>query len=272
MHPDLQSKRVLITGASGGLGAAMAKAFGTCGARVVVHYRSRAAGAEATRQAVLAAGGEARVLQADLRSEARLQQLAEQALACWGGLDILINNAGVVLKSSVLDAGATHWDDSFAINARAPYLLSRLVAGHWIESGQPGCILHNSSIHAVNSTQWFAIYAATKAAIEAMGKVMALEWARHGIRVNSIAPGVVPVERTAEALGQAEHLWQPHLPLGRFGTPEDVARMALFLCSEAANWITGQSFPVDGGMLARIDMPPRPKPLAPPPPHPIDPE
>ena len=135
MHPDLKSKRVLITGASGGLGAGMAKAFGGSGARVVVHYRSRAAGAEACRQAVLEAGGEAQVLQADLRSEAQLRRLADQALACWDGLDILINNAGVVLKSSVLDAGAEHWDDSFAINARAPYLLSRLVAGHWIERG-----------------------------------------------------------------------------------------------------------------------------------------
>ncbi len=272
MHPDLKTKRVLITGASGGLGAAMARAFGACGARVIVHYRSRAAGAEASRQAVLAAGGEARVLQADLRSEAQLNRLAEQAMACWDGLDILINNAGVVLKSSVLDARADHWDDSFAVNARAPYLLSRLVAGQWIERGQPGCILHNSSIHAANSTQWFGIYAATKAAIEAMGKVMALEWAPYNIRVNSIAPGVVPVERTAEALGRAEHLWRPHLPAGRFGTPEDIAGMALYLCSDAASWITGQSFAVDGGMLARIDMPQRPQPPAPPPPQPLDPD
>lgn len=272
MYPDLKAKRVLITGASGGLGAAMAKAFGGCGARVVVHYRSRSTGANATREAVEHAGGEACVLRADLRSETQLTRLAEQALACWDGLDILVNNAGIVLKSSALDAGAAHWNDSFAINARAPYLLSRLIARHWIDRGQAGCILHNSSIHAVNSTQWFGVYAASKAALEAMSKVMALEWAPHAIRVNCIAPGVVPVERTAETLRQTEDLWLPHIPAGRFGAPEDIARMALHLCSEAAAWITGQSFAVDGGMLARIDMPRRPPPPTPETPEAPDPD
>lgn len=269
-YPDLKQKRVLITGASGGLGAAMARAFGAHGARVIVHYRTRHSGAEQVCADILAAGGEAVMLQADLRSESALNRLADQSWAQWGGIDILINNAGVVLKAAVLDAEAAHWDDTMNINLRAPYLLSRRIAGHMIDTEQAGVILHNSSIHATSSVQHFSAYAASKAALESLSRVQALEWAPYNIRVNCFAPGVVPVERTQQALDSAREQWMPHMPLCRFGLGEDIAALALFLASDASAWTTGQSYVADGGMLARMDMPNRPRPDQPTMPDPIE--
>lgn len=269
-YPDLQGKRVLVTGASGGLGAAMAKAYARSGARVMVHYFSRRDGAERTLASIHEAGGEGALCRADLRSEKAIERLMQETVAAWGGLDVLMNNAGVVLKARVLDAGAEYWDDTLSVNLRAPYLLSRLAARQMIAQGQGGVILHNSSIHARNSVQNFSAYAASKAGLEALAKVQALEWAAHGIRVNCVAPGVVPVERTAEALAAAEPQWLPHLPLGRYGEVKDIAELTMFLSSARAGWITGQAFIADGGMSARMDMPRRPAPELPPRPSPLE--
>jgi len=269
-YPDLKNKRVLITGASGGLGAAMARAFGEHQAKVFVHYRTREQGAEEMVEAIRQAGGEAIRIQADLRSEAALNRLADEAWAHWDGIDILINNAGVVLKAGILDAGAEYWDDSLNINLRAPYLLSRRIAGRMIEHQRQGVILHNTSIHGHKSVAYFSAYAASKAGLESLTRVQALEWAEYGIRVNAFAPGVVPVERTEQALAQAAGDWMLHLPLGRYGEGKDIAELALFLASEASGWTTGQSYVADGGMLSRIDMPRRPQPDLPPLPDPVE--
>lgn len=270
VYSELRNKRVLITGASGGLGAAMARAFADNGARVLVHYFRREEGARQTLTDIEAKGSEGLLYRADLRSESAIEALAAFAQAQWDGVDILINNAGVVLKACVMDVGAEYWDDSQAVNLRAPYLLSRLMATQMIEQGREGVILNNSSIHARNSVQYFSAYAASKAGLEAMSRVMALEWAPHDIRVNCIAPGVVPVERTEEVLQDSKDLWMPHIPLQHYGRPEDIAQLALYLCSEQAGWVTGQSFAADGGMLARMDMPRRPKPPRPPRPEPVE--
>jgi glucose 1-dehydrogenase len=272
MDWNLAGKRILVTGASGGLGAAMATELGRHGARVVVHYRSRPEGAERTAARVRAEGGEAETVYADLRAEAAIERVADEAGAAWGGLDGLINNAGVVLKAAVADAGAEHWDDTLNINLRAPYLLSRRVAAAMIAAGRPGTVVHNTSIHGHRSVPHFSAYAASKAGLEALMQAQALEWAEHGIRVNAVAPGVVPVERTAEALSAARETFLPHIPLGRYGDPGDIARLTAFLCSEAAGWVTGQSFVADGGTLARLDLPRRPRPPVPPAPEPVDPD
>jgi glucose 1-dehydrogenase len=272
MDLNLADKRALVTGASGGLGAAMAEELGRHGARVVIHYRSRAEGAERTAGRVRAAGGEACTIYGDLRAESAIERVAAEAETVWGGLDILVNNAGVVLKAAVADAGAAHWDDTLNINLRAPYLLSRRVARAMVEAGLPGAIIHNTSIHGHRSVPHFSAYAAAKAGLEALMQVQALEWAEHGIRVNAVAPGVVPVERTAEALAAARESFMPHIPLGRYGDPGDIARLTAYLASEAAGWVTGQSFVADGGTLARLDLPRRPRPPVPPAPEPVDPE
>lgn len=256
MFEDLQNKRVLVTGSSSGIGAGIARAFGALGARVAVHYHGNEAGAKATAEAI---EPETLILQADLSDEAEAEALVTQLNENWGGLDILINNAGIVHKASILDTDAADWDKTLNINLRSPYLLSRSVAKLWIDAGERGCILHNTSIHGNQSVEFFSAYAASKAALNSLTAVQALEWAEHGIRVNAIAPGVTPVERTEKALDSTKDMWLPYIPLGEYGTPDDIANLAVFLCSEAARWITGQVMVCDGGTLARINFPRRKK-------------
>ncbi len=262
MKLGLNGKVVLITGASGGIGAGMARAFGREGAKVAVHYRTRKQGAEQVVEAIRSAGGEAELFYADLRNESEINGLVEAVVAQFSRIDCLINNAGVVLKAYAEDTDAAHWDDTLNVNLRAPHLLSRAALPHIPEGG---CVIHNSSIHAKNTVQNFAAYAASKAGLEALAKAQALEWAEKGIRVNCIAPGVVPVERTQEVLEAAKGDWLPHIPQQRYGTVEDIAEMTLYLASEQAGWITGQSFVVDGGMACRMDMPRRGRMAVPPP-------
>ncbi|MGV6857777.1 MAG: SDR family NAD(P)-dependent oxidoreductase [bacterium] len=258
----LENKRVLVTGASGGIGAGIARAFSEAGAKVVVHYRTRE---KEALQLVDALGGEAVSMHADLRSAGGLRALVAEVWRLWGGLDVLVNNAGVVLKAAILDADERYWDDVLNVNLRAPYLLSREVALRWREQGETDgkVILHNTSIHGHKSTPWFSAYASSKAGLERLTEVQALEWAPLGIRVNAFAPGVVPVERTEEVLRASESQWMPHIPLGRFGRISDIASLALFLASDGAQWITGQSFVCDGGSLARMDLLRRPSPPLP---------
>ena len=250
----MSNKVVLITGASGGIGAGMARLFAQQGASVAVHYRTRKAGASTVVDEIRTAGGRAEKFYADLRSETAINRLVSEVVASFGKIDCLINNAGTVLKSYLDDTSADLWDDTLNINLRAPHLLSRAVLPHLHDGGS---VIHNTSIHAKNSVPNFGVYAASKAGLESLAKVQALEWAARGIRVNCIAPGVVPVERTMEALQAVRDDWMPHIPSGRYGDVEDIAEMALWLASERAAWVTGQSFVVDGGMTARIDMPRR---------------
>lgn len=256
MFEDLQRKRVLVTGSSSGIGAGIARAFGAQGARVAVHYQGNEAGARATAEAI---GPETLTLQADLSRETEAESMMTRIIEQWGGVDILINNAGIVHKASILDTDSADWDKTLNINLRSPYLLSRAAARLWIDAREPGCILHNTSIHGKQSVEFFSAYAASKAALNALTAVQALEWAEHGIRVNAVAPGVTPVERTEEVLDSTKEMWLPYIPLGEYGTPEDIANLALFLCSDAARWITGQVMVCDGGTLARIHFPRRNK-------------
>ncbi len=254
MDIGLQEKVVLITGASGGIGAGMAKAFAREGAVVAIHYRTRKTGAQQVLDAISAAGGRATLFYADLRVEEEINQLVNAVVAEFGRIDCLVNNAGVVLKAYAEDTDAAHWDDTLGVNLRAPHLLSR-AALPYIPAG--GSVIHNSSIHAKNTVQNFAAYAASKAGLEALAKAQALEWAEKEVRVNCIAPGVVPVERTQAVLEAAKGEWLPHIPQQRYGTVEDIAEMTLYLASQQAAWVTGQSFVVDGGMACRMDMPKR---------------
>ena len=259
-----------MTGASSGIGAGIACEFGRYGADIMVQFRKSAQGASETVQRITELGGRGFVHQADLRSEGAIDQLFEVVDNTWGGVDILVNNAGIVHKGSVMSTTSAYWDNTMAINLRAPYLLSRQAARRMTKSTTGGTILNISSILGRRSTEYYSAYAVSKAGLNALTKGLAVEFAPFNIRVNALAPGVVPVKRTENELKQTEDVWLPHIPLKRFGTPTDIAKLAVFLCSDDASWITGQIYACDGGSLARINFPRRPPPPSPGPLEPIE--
>lgn len=268
---DLRGKRVLVTGSGGGLGKSMAEEFGRQGCRVAVHYFTREKGAEDTVKRCKELGAQEVVMhRADLRSETALDQLFEKIEGDFGGLDVLVNNAGLVLKGTADDCDSKIFDDIYAVNVRAPYLLMRHASRVMRRDGG-GVIINNTSIHATQgAVEYMSAYAMTKGALNALTQSLSSEFAPK-VRVLAIAPGVVPVERTAPILGKEESksMWIPHLPIGRYGDPIDIARTTAFMASSASAWTSGSIVTVDGGMTARMNMPNRPKPSAPPQPSPV---
>lgn len=260
VFPDLVGKRVLITGASSGIGAGMAKVLAEAGCRLVLHYHSNPEGMERTLAEIADTDVQVKTVQADFSQLHTLADCFQQAWDAFEGLDALINNAGVVTKSlSLADDQADQYDYTLAVNLQAPYRLSTLFAKACIEKQQPGNIVNNSSIHGQATCEWFAAYASSKAGLDAMTKVQAVEWGQYGIRVNSLAPGVVPVERTFDVLYQPamEKKWVGAMPAGRYGTPEDMGQATAYLLSEASSWMTGSVLTVDGGLIARGNYPRR---------------
>lgn len=268
MTDSLANQRILVTGASSGIGAGIADAFGARGARVLIQYRSSAAGAQRVAEQVNEGGGSGSIIYADLRSEAAIDRVFAHIDETWGGIDVLVNNAGVVHKGSAVETTSAYWDNTLNINLRAPYLLSRHAARRMIKAGRGGSIINITSIAGTRSGMYVSAYAASKAALDALTRSLAAEWAQYDIRVNAVAPGVVPVERQQERLYAAEEQWMEQIPLGRFGTPRDIGALVVFLASSQASWITGQTYIVDGGALARSG-PPGPAPNLPDPPTPI---
>ncbi len=254
------NKNYLITGSSGGIGAGIAKALAQEGANVGIHYCNRYDGALKTQELVETFGVKSAIYRANFESIEEIKALVNTFMDDFGRIDGLISNAGLVFKASIEDADEDHWMRVMQINLHAPYILSREFLPH-LKTTQ-GVILHISSIHAQHQTEYLSAYASSKAGLHSLMKSQALEWAEYGIRINAIAPGVIPVERTQAYFSQEQNreLWLPHVPLNRLGKVEDIAQMALFLCSDKASWITGQSFTIDGGLVARSNYPKRDKP------------
>lgn len=259
-YPELHGQRVLITGASSGIGAGMAKVLAQQGCRLVLHYCQNKAGIERTLADVRALGAEAEIVWGDFRQLHQVQDVFNQAWSVFEGLDALINNAGIVTKTTAIkDAEGRAFDDTLAVNLQAPYRLSTAFAQACIRAKQAGVVINNSSIHGQQTCEWFSAYAASKAGLDAMMKVMAIEWGRHGIRVNTLAPGVVPVERTQDILSRPEmqKKWAQKMALGRYGKVEEMGLATAFLLSNGAKWMTGSILTLDGGLIARGGYPTR---------------
>ncbi len=256
----LKGKRVLITGASSGIGAGMARVLAREGCRLVLHVNANQEGIEKTLKEVTALGTDAAVLSCDFRQPETLPTFFEQAWQVFDGLDGLVNNAGVVSKTTALkDADGIQFMETMAVNLHAPYLLSTAFAQACISAKQAGAIVNNSSIHAQATCEWFSAYAASKAGLDAMSKVQAVEWGQHGIRVNVLAPGVVPVERTEQILSNPKmaQKWHDKIPVGRYGTTEEMGEATAYLLSDATAWMTGSVLTLDGGLIARGNYPSR---------------
>lgn len=260
MMNGLKGKRVLITGASSGIGAGMAKVLAREKCRLVLHYCRNETGIQHTLDAVEGLGAEATVLQCDFRALSSLSPFFSQADSVYQGLDGLVNNAGVVSKVvSLKDVDGQQFAETLNVNLHAPYQLSTLFAQACIAAKRPGAIVNNSSIHAQATCELFSAYAASKAGLDAITKVQAVEWGAYQIRVNVLAPGVVPVERTDKILSEPSMAkkWHDRTPLGRYGTPEEMGEMTAFMLSDQARWMTGSVITLDGGLIARGNYPTR---------------
>ncbi len=240
---DLSGRVALVTGASGGIGAGIARRLADAGARVVVHHRSDRAGAAALAESLPGA----RVVGGDLTGDGAAAEL----LAEVGPLDLVVHNAADQRLGELRSADATDWQAVVGTNLVAVAELTRLAAEAMITAGRPGAFVMISSIEALQPAPGHGPYAASKAALLQYVRAAAGEYGRHGIRVNAVCPGLVGRPGLSEDWPEGVARWHAAAPLGRLGTPTDVADAVAFLASDLASWITGASLTVDGGVLCR---------------------
>ncbi len=246
----LRGKTALITGAASGIGRATAVLFGKEGAAVVVHD-IRADG-QSTADAIIAAGGQAVFVQGDVTRAADCQSTVDKALAAFGGLHILVNNAGIIRRASVVDTTEEEWDRVMAVNVKSVFLLSKAAIPVMARAGG-GVIVNTASGWGIDGGKDAASYCASKAAVVNLTRAMALDHADQNIRVNCVCPGDTDtpmLREEARQLGQDVKGFlarSAERPLGRMGRPEEIARVMLFLASDASSYVTGTALVVDGG-------------------------
>jgi 3-oxoacyl-[acyl-carrier protein] reductase len=247
-----EDKVAIVTGAGNGIGLAMAHAFAAEGAQVVVADINKESGARAVVE-ITEAGGRAISVPTDVAEEAQVQAMVETVLAQLGQIDILVNNAGIVVHKLLVELDQSDWDRQMAVQLTGPFLTSKHVARHMIERGGPGKIVNISSVSAVMGRVKGGPHCVAKAGLTLLTKVLAMELAEYQINVNAVAPGLidVPAQRVEENLSEAyKTRYLEEVPLGRMGKPSDIAKAVLFLASDDAEWITGQLYLVDGGLMA----------------------
>ncbi len=247
---QLEGKVAIITGAAAGMGAATARLFAREGAKVVVTDRTVADG-EAVADAIVAANGAAKFQAHDISSEEDWQRIAQATLDEWGAIDILVNNAGVSGSDPDL-LSRDVWDGQMTVNATGTFLGMRTIIPH-MQDRKSGAIVNISSISGVVGQTFVHMgYNASKGAVRMMTKAAAVQYARDGIRVNSVHPGLMPAMTTSKLTADPEirDKMLQGVPMGRIGDIDEVAKANLFLASDAASYITGVELPVDGGFLA----------------------
>ena len=243
---NLQDKVVLITGSSKGIGADMARQFGAAGAKVVVNYASSAQGAEEVVAHIKSQGGVAIAVKADVSVEAEVTRLFDAAIAEYGRIDVLVNNAGVMQTKLLKDNSEADFDRHFDINVKGTFFALKEAA---LRLADNGTIINFSSSTAKLMLPSYAVYSASKAAVDQLTRVFSKEVGR-GISVNSVAPG--PTGTDLFLNGKSDEVIAKLASMNAFnrlGSPEDITKVVLFLASEDAKWISGQVIPVNGAMV-----------------------
>jgi 3-oxoacyl-[acyl-carrier protein] reductase len=245
----LTGKVAVVTGASKGIGAAIAKRLAAEGAAVVVNYSSSKTGAEKVVTDISRAGGKAVAIQADVAKQADIEKMFTAAEKAFGRLDILVNNAGIYEFSPLSDITEEHFHKQFNLNVLGLILSSQAAAKRFDTAG--GSIINISSVVSTLAFPNASVYSGTKGAVDAITRSLASELGPRGIRVNAIRPGMVETEGT-HAAGIEDSEMQKQVraqtPLGRLGQPEDIAGTAAFLASADSSWISGEAFVIAGGL------------------------
>jgi NAD(P)-dependent dehydrogenase (short-subunit alcohol dehydrogenase family) len=250
MELDLGNKRVLVTGGNGGLGAAMAEAFAAEGARVAIHYRTNPESAEQMAEDFKTKGGDALPVQADIADAGAVEAMFARLDEAWGGIDILINNAGMDgAPARAWEIEIDAWTNVIDVNLKGAFLCARQALRRMVKQ-RSGVIINTSSVHEVIAWSGYSAYAASKAGLSMLAKTLAQEAAPYGVRVLSIAPGAIQTPINQAVWSDPEGLKDllTKIPLGRMGTPQDIAGMAVVLASDVGGYVTGTTVFVDGGM------------------------
>jgi 3-oxoacyl-[acyl-carrier protein] reductase len=245
---SLAGKSAVVTGASRGIGQAIAVELGRRGAKVVVNYAKDADGANATVQKIQAAGGEAKAMQADVADFKAAEGLIKAAVEAHGGLDILVNNAGTTRDMVIMLMPEADWDVVIQTNLKSAYNCSKAAVKTMMRK-RYGRIINITSVSGIAGNAGQTNYSASKAGLIGLTKALAREVAARNITVNAVAPGFVPTALTNDLPAALKEASLKAIPLGRWGTAEDVAYAVAFLVSDEAAYITGQVLSVDGGMV-----------------------
>jgi len=245
----LEGRIALITGGGRGIGRATAVRLAREGAAVAINFKGNAAAAEEAKRLVEGGGGRATLVQGDIAADGTAEDIVKRALAFGGGrLDILVNNAGITRDNLLVRMSLEEWDAVLDLNLRGAFLATKAAMRSMMKQ-RSGRIVNVSSIAGVMGNAGQANYAAAKAGLIGFTKTIAREMASRNITCNAVAPGFVPTDLTNDIIKQMEGTILPQIPLGRFGTVEDVANAIAFLVSDDASYITGQVLVVDGGMV-----------------------
>ena len=248
---NFAGKVVLITGGSSGIGRATSILFARHGAKVVIGDINAAG--EQTVEAIKREKGEATFVETDVRNAEEVKNLIATAVKTYGGLNCAFNNAGILTPMAMLaDTEESTFDQTFAVDVKAVFLAMKYEIQQMLQTGG-GVIVNNASIAGLIAERGISTYVAAKHAVIGLSKAAAVEYARQGIRINAIAPGLVQTPMTKHWYddSQTREFFIANTPLGRFAQPEEIANMVLFLCSDLASFAAGHTFAVDGGYTAR---------------------
>jgi glucose 1-dehydrogenase len=253
MNQELKDHVAIVTGAGRGIGVALAKGLVRAGVAVVVNYSRSAAEAKKAVNDIQKAGGRAVAVQADVKNLAHHDRLISAALDNFGGLNILINNAGIEFREAFLTTTEEQFDDTLGVNLKGVYFLSQKAAQAMVRAGKGGKIINISSCHDTVPLNLRSAYGVSKGGLAMLTKSLALELAEHKINVNAISPGAILTEMNSEHLAKPDIRARllARIPWNRLGEGEDCVGAAVFLASAAADYVTGATLYVDGGLLLR---------------------